>query len=180
MNVAELKQQVDVAPISTRAQLERMYLYATNGDNIAPELAKHLSDAENYRSFFKAIASDTSLKNTLIWAEAVKFGRHNWLGFFDPIICVQKQRMKTDGLPIQFDSGVILAPTGSRDNIANLYVFEDKGFNRQAAEYVTSLAGEFKIVDYSFHGIYGLYKYLGNVILEEWEKERDIEYRPEV
>ena len=43
--------------------------------------------------------------------------------------------------------------------------------NRQAAEFVTSIAGTFTIADWEFFGIYGLYKYRGSVILEEWELE---------
>ena len=76
-------------------------------------------------------------------------------------------------------TGVVLAPTGSRDNIANLYVFPSKGFNQQAAEFVTSIGGKFKIADYEFFGIYGIYKYRGSVILEEWEVESEPVYNPE-
>ena len=81
--------------------------------------------------------------------------------------------MNTDGVPIQFGRGVMLAPTGSRDNIAKVYVFESKAFNANAAEFVTSIGGTFTLLDHEFCGIYGLYKYRGSVILEEWEVERE-------
>jgi hypothetical protein len=179
MEITELKSQIDAAPVQARAALQKMYLYATAGGKVLPELAKHLDDAASYQEFFQAIFRDVSQKNTLLWAECAKFTRRNWLAAFEPQICVQNLKMKTDGLPIQLGSGVVLAPTGSRDNIANLYVFDNGAFNRQAAEYVTSLAGKFTVADYEFFGIYGLYKYRGNVILEEWEREAAPVYNPE-
>lgn len=63
--------------------------------------------------------------------------------------------------------------SGSRDNIANFYVFASKAFNAQAADFVTSIGGTFTILDHEFCGIYGLYKYRGSVILEEWQVERE-------
>ena len=70
-------------------------------------------------------------------------------------------------------TGLFLAPTGSRDSIANLYVFERGAFNVEAAEFVTSIGGTFSCAGYDFAGIYGVYKYRGSVILEQWEAERD-------
>ena len=69
-------------------------------------------------------------------------------------------------------TGLFLAPTGSRDNIANLYVFQRGAFNVEAAEFVTSIGGTFSCAGYDFAGIYGVYKYRGSVILEQWEAER--------
>ena len=68
---------------------------------------------------------------------------------------------------------MMFAPTGSRDNIANFYVFASGAFNTHAAEFVTSIGGTFTMLDYEFCGIYGLYKYRGSVILEEWQVERE-------
>ena len=70
-------------------------------------------------------------------------------------------------------TGLFLAPTGSRDSIANLSVFRQGAFNVEAAEFVTSIGGTFTCAGYDFAGIYGAYKYRGNVILEQWEAERD-------
>lgn len=171
MDERRLREAFDAAPLSDRAILSKLYLYLTVADAIKPAYAKALRESETYQDFLTAVFLDESVKDTLEWAEIAKFKRRNWLGFFEPTMCVQNLRMKTDGLPIQMGSGVILAPTGSRDNIANLYVFENGAFNRQAAEFVTSIAGKFTIADWEFFGIYGLYKYRGNVILEEWELE---------
>lgn len=171
MNVQQLKSQIDAAPLADRATLDKLYLYMTVADLIKPEYAGMLAQAESYQNFLNAVFMDESRKYTLEWAEIAKLKRRNWLSFFEPDILVQNLRMKTDGLPIQMGSGVVLAPTGSRDNIANLYVFKNGAFNRQAAEFVTSIAGTFTIADWEFFGIYGLYKYRGSVILEEWELE---------
>ena len=166
MNVQQLKSQIDAAPLADRATLDKLYLYMTVADLIKPEYAGMLAQAESYQDFLNAVFMDESRKYTLEWAEIAKLKRRNWLSFFEPDILVQNLRMKTDGLPIQMGSGVVLAPTGSRDNIANLYVFKNGAFNRQAAEFVTSIAGTFTIADWEFFGIYGLYKYRGSVILE--------------
>lgn len=171
MNVVELKEQISNAPVRDRAVLDKLVLYMTAGDAAKPEYAELLAGASSYQDFLSAVYEDASKKDTLEWAEIAKLKRKNWLRFFEPEMCIQNLRMKTDGLPIQMGSGVVLAPTGSRDNIANLYVFKNGAFNRQAAEFVTSVAGKFTIADTEFFGIYGIYKYRGNVILEEWEQE---------
>lgn len=106
-------------------------------------------------------------------------GRRNWLCRFKPQLLIENLRLKTDGLPIQMGTGVVLAPTGSRDSIANLYVFANGAFNRQAAEFVTSIGGRFTLADYDFCGIYGIYKYRGNVILEAWEEEEPPVHNPQ-
>lgn len=173
MEVAELKAQVNAAPSTFQEPLRRMVLYVTCGDAFHPDFADAASAANTYQELFGAIFDDESQKNTLLWAECAKLSRRNWLRFFQPKIAIENLRMKTDGLPVQMGEAVFLAPTGSRDNIANLYVFDNGAFNRQAAEFVTSLAGRFTVADHCFFGIYGLYKYRGNVILEEWEVEQE-------
>lgn len=179
LDAIELKAQIDEAPLSQRADLQRMLLFATAGDRLRPELEPYARDVGSYQDFFAAIFADPAQKDTLLWAECAKLGRRSWLGFFEPKIAVQNLRLKTDGLPIQMGSGVVLAPTGSRDNIANLYVFGNGGFNRQAAEFVTSVGGRFTVADWDFFGIYGIYKYRGSVILEEWEVEAEPVHNPE-
>lgn len=173
MDVSTLKEQIDNAPVSDRQRLNKIFNLVTVIDNIKPEYSDALNGADTYQEFITAIYENPDFKNTLEWAEIAKQKRQNWLRFFEPKIFVQNLRMKTDGLPIQMGSGVVLAPTGSRDNIANLYVYPYGGFNKNAAEFVTSIGGKFTVASYEFFGIYGLYKYRGNVILEEWEPECD-------
>ena len=179
MDVATLKEEIDNAPLGDRARLVKVFNLVTVIDNIKPEYADALAAAEGYQGFLTAIYENPAFKNTLEWAEIAKLKRQNWLRFFEPKLAVQNLRMKTDGLPIQMGSGVVLAPTGSRDNIANLVLFPFGGFNKNAAEFVTSIGGTFTVADYEFFGIYGLYKYRGNVILEEWEPERDPVHNPD-
>ncbi len=171
MDVRELNEQIANAPERNRAHLKKIALYMTAGDEAKPEYADALAAASTVQEFLCAVYEDPAFKDTLEWAEIATLYRKSWLRFFQPDILVQNLRMKTDGLPIQMGSGVVLAPTGSRDNIANLYVFKNGAFNRQAAEFVTSVAGKFTLADMEFFGIYGIYKYRGNVILEEWEQE---------
>ena len=173
MNVQDLKEQIEGAPAASRAALDKMYLYVTTGGDIMPAFAEYLQNADTYAEIFDAIYRDDSQKFSLLWAECAKLKRRNWLQFFEPKMLIQNIRMKTDGLPVQFGSGVMLAPTGGRDNIANFYLFESKAFNANAAEFVTSIGGTFTLLDYEFCGIYGLYKYRGSVIMEEWEVERE-------
>ncbi len=52
-------------------------------------------------------------------------------------------------------------------------MFASKAFNTNAAEFVTSIGGTFTVLDHEFCGIYGIYKYRGSVIFEEWEVERE-------
>ncbi|WP_165170390.1 hypothetical protein [Adlercreutzia sp. ZJ242] len=179
MKIDELKAQIDVSPVGDRATLQKMFLFATAGGDILPCFAAYLERSSTYQEFFNEVYRDESQKRTLLWAECAKLNRRNWLAFFEPKMLIEKLRMKTDGLPVQMGSAVMLAPTGSRDNIANLYVFPADGFNQKAAEFVTSLGGKFTVADYDFFGIYGLYKYRGNVILEEWQVEAEPAYNPE-
>ncbi len=173
MDCAELKEQIAKAPVASREQLQRIYMFMTAGDAPLPEFAEIIEQADGYQDVIEAVYRDDNRKFSLLWAECAKFKRRNWLAFFEPKMLIENARMKTDGLPVQFGSGVMLAPTGSRDNIANFYVFASKAFNANAAEFVTSIGGTFTILDYEFCGIYGLYKYRGSVILEEWQVERE-------
>lgn len=179
MDFETLRQQIDEAPLSSRAALDKLAMFVSTGPSVLPQYADYLDQAQNYQQFFDLIYNDETQKDTMVWAEVAKLYRKSWLRFFEPKMLMQNMKLKGDGVAIQMGSGVVLAPTGSRDNIASLYVFENNGFNRQAAEFVTSLGGRFKIADYEFLGIYGLYKYRGNVILEEWDVEREPVYAPE-
>ena len=173
MDCQALKEAVANAPVKSREALERIYMYTTAGDEVLPEFAAYLEQASSYQDFIEAIYRDENRKFSLLWAECAKFKRRNWLQFFEPKMLVENVRMKTDGVPIQFGSGVMLAPTGSRDNIAKVYVFASKAFNANAAEFVTSIGGTLTLLDHEFCGIYGLYKYRGSVILEEWQVEHE-------
>ena len=173
MNCQELKEQIESAPVSSRIQLEKVYLYTTAGDQILPEFAGMLEAADSYQDFVDAIYRDLNRKQSLLWGICAQYKRRNWLQYFEPKMLVQGIRLKGEGIPVQFGSGVMFAPTGSRDNIANLYVFGSGGFNTHAADFVTSIGGTFTMLDYEFCGIYGLYKYRGSVIMEEWQVERE-------
>ena len=173
MKCHELKESIANAPMKSLEALNRIYLYTTAGDKVLPEFEEYLEGSDSYQDFIEAIYRDENRKFSLLWAECAKFKRRNWLQYFEPKMLVENVRMKTDGVPIQFGSGVMLAPTGSRDNIAKVYVFASKAFNTNAAEFVTSIGGTFTLLDYEFCGIYGIYKYRGSVILEEWEVERE-------
>ena len=173
MQCSELKEAIAKAPVSSRAALEKLYMLVTAGDEILPEFADYLAEASAYSAFFDAIYRDENRKMSLLWAQCASLKRRNWLQYFEPKMLVQNVRLKGSGIPVQFGSGVMFAPTGSRDNIANLYVFPSGGFNTNAAEFVTSIGGTFTVLDYEFCGIYGLYKYRGSVIMEEWQVERE-------
>lgn len=173
MKCQELKAQIAKAPASSRMLLDKVYLYTTANDQIQPEFADMLESSTTYQDFIEEIYRDENRKHSLLWGICAQYKRRNWLSFFEPKMLVQNVRLKGDGIPVQFESGMMFAPTGSRDNIANLYVFASGGFNAHAAEFVTSIGGTFTILDYEFCGIYGMYKYRGNVILEEWQVERE-------
>lgn len=178
MDARTLKEQIDAAPLTSRADLTKLYMFVTVGDDFLPEYEAHAVGASTYRELFDAIYADEALKDTMVWAECAKLNRHNWLRYFTPKLLIENLRMKTDGLPVQMGEAVMLAPTASRDNIANLYVFENGAFNRAAAEFVTSIGGKFTVADYEFLGIYGLYKYKQNVIMEEWDAQAEPVHNP--
>ncbi|WP_139651945.1 hypothetical protein [Raoultibacter phocaeensis] len=125
------------------------------------------------KGFFNAVYDDDAQKRTSVWAEWAKLKRKSWIGRFEPRIALQGLRLKSDGLPIEFGTGIMLAPTGSRDNIANFYVFDSGAFNVEAAEFVTSIGGCFSCAGYDFAGVYGVYRYRGSVIFEAWEAEQE-------
>ncbi len=173
MDYQGLKESIDQAPLASRATLERLLLYVSVGPNVAPDYQPYLEGASSYQDFFNAIYADDAKKNTSVWADWAKLQRKSWLNRFQPDILIEKLRLKSDGIPVEFGSGIMLAPTGSRDNIANFYVFKQGAFNVEAADFVTSIGGSFTCAGYDFKGIYGLYRYRGSVILEEWEVESD-------
>ncbi len=173
MNYKELKEGIGQAPLASRPALERLLLYVSAGPGVLPDYAPYLEGATSYRDFFDAIYADDTKKGTSVWAGWAALKRKSWIGRFQPLLRLENLRLKGDGLPVQFGTGLFLAPTGSRDSIANLSVFRQGAFNVEAAEFVTSIGGTFTCAGYDFAGIYGVYKYRGNVILEQWEAERD-------
>ncbi|HIW75400.1 MULTISPECIES: hypothetical protein [Gordonibacter] len=171
MDYAELKTSIEGAPLASRATLERLLLYVSSESNVLPEYEPYLDGATSYQDFFNALYADETQKNTSVWAAWAVLKRKSWIYRFEPDLIIENLRLKGDGLPIQFGTGLMLAPTGSRDNIANFYVFQRGAFNVEAAEFVTSIGGTFTCAGYDFAGIYGVYKYRGSVILEQWEAD---------
>lgn len=172
MNYQELKEQIEQAPATSRKDLDLLLHLTTIGDGALPQYRDYLAQASTYREFFDAIYDDDSQKHTQVWAEWAKAARKNWLGRFDPHFAIQGLRLKSDGIPLEFGTGIVLAPTGSRDNVANLVVFKSGAFNAQAAQFVTSVGGSFSCAGYDFVGVYGIYHCRGTVIFEEWQVER--------
>ena len=173
MDSTELKEQIENAPTSSRVLLDHIYMQTVAGGRPLPEFADVLGEAESYHDFIDAIYRDQNRKFSLLWGLCAQFKRRNWLMYFEPKMLISNIRLKGEGIPVQFGSGVMFAPTGGRDNIAKLYVFASGAFNVHAAEFVTSIGGTFTMLDYEFCGIYGLYKYRGSVIMEEWQVERE-------
>ena len=171
MNYQQLADDVAAAPLTSRAELNRLLMSVSTPGAIAPAFEQYAAEAETYTDFFNALYADDAQKFTSPWAAWAKLTRKSWINRFEPRLALANLRLKSDGLPISFESGIMLAPTGSRDSIAHFSVFDSKGFNVEAADFVTSIGGSFTCAGYDFTGIYGLYKYRGSVILETWEEE---------
>ena len=178
MTYEDLISRIEAASGSGRAALERLSLYVSAGGEVLPEYEPYLADATTYHEFFDAIYRDDERRFTNVWAEWASLSCKKWIARFEPTLAIENLRLKSDGIPLQFGTGVVLAPTGCRGNIANLYVFASGAFNTEAAQFVTSVGGTFDCVGYRFAGIYGLYSYRGSVILEAWEEERPPEPSP--
>ena len=173
MEAQELIEQIKKAPLTSALVLDRLRLATTVADKVLPEYEPYLAGAKSYREFFDAIYADDAKKSTSVWAEWAKLSRKPWIERFDAKLALTGLRMKSDGLPFEFGTGIVLAPTASRDRVCNLYVFASGAFNTEAADFVTSIGGSFTAAGYDFTGVYGVYKYHGSVILEEWEVEGD-------
>ena len=173
MEAQELIEQIKKAPLTSALVLDRLRLATTVADKALPEYEPYLADAKSYREFFDAIYADDTKKSTSVWAEWAKLSRKPWIERFDAKLALTGLRMKSDGLPFEFGTGIVLAPTASRDRVCNLYVFASGAFNTEAADFVTSIGGSFTAAGYDFTGVYGVYKYHGSVIFEEWEVEGD-------
>lgn len=173
MEAQELIEQIKKAPLTSALVLDRLRLATTVADKVLPEYEPYLAGAKSYREFFDAIYADDAKKSTSVWAEWAKLSRKPWIERFDAKLALTGLRVKSDGLPLEFGTGIVLAPTASRDRVCNLYVFASGAFNTEAADFVTSIGGSFTAAGYDFTGVYGVYKYHGSVILEEWEVEGD-------
>ncbi|MEF9877652.1 MAG: hypothetical protein RR842_09310 [Gordonibacter sp.] len=173
MDYQSLKASIEQAPFTSRIVLDRLLLFVSAGNRVLPEFTPYLDGATSYQDFFNALYSDDAQKFTPAWAEWAALKHKSWLPRFAPQLAIENLRLKSDGVPVQFGTGLFLAPTGSRDSIASFYVFKQGAFNAQAAQFVTSLGGSFTCVGYDFAGIYGIYYYCGAVVLEEWEADRE-------
>jgi hypothetical protein len=171
MNAAQLKESIEKASKVKRPTLEKLFYYVTLGNEVRPEFKDFAAGANTYKEFFDALYACEDFKNTEVWAEWAKLEHKNWLQYFKPKININNMRLKSAGIPIEFSSGIVVAPVASKDTIINFYVYSSNSFNTDAAEFVTSIGGTFLCAGYEFVGIYGVYKYHNNVIFEEWEAE---------
>lgn len=173
MDARELKASIEASPVRKRAELEKLYLYVTLGDEFRPGMEAYAKDAAGYQQYFDALFSDEAMKDTRVWAQWARLAHRKWVDRFEPKLVVQNLRLKSAGIPVEFGSGIFIAPLGSKDTVADFYLFENGAFNTDAAEFVTSIGGTFKCVGYEFVGIYGVYRFHNDVIFEEWDVEKD-------
>ncbi len=173
MNEAELKESIARAPMRMRADLEELYLFVTMADKFRPGMEAYARDAAGYGEYFDALFSDDAMVETDVWAAWARLAHRKWLDRFESKMHIPNMRLKTQGLPAEFGSGIFIAPLESKDTVADFYVFGSGAFNTRAAEFVTSIGGTFKCAGHEFTGIYGVYKCFNAVIFEEWEVERD-------
>ncbi len=169
MNAAQLKESIDKASKVKKPVLEKLFFYVTLGNEIRPEYRKIAQASKTYNEFFDGIYAVDDFKNTEVWALWAKLEHKNWLQRFTPKMDIYNMRLKSAGVPVEFSSGIFIAPVASKDTIINFFVYESGAFNTDAAEFVTSIGGTFVCAGYEFVGIYGIYKYHNNVIFEEWE-----------
>ena len=169
MNAEELKASIQKANKAKRQTLEKLFYYVTLGNEIRPEYKDIAQASKTYKEFFDAIYDADAFKNTEVWAFWAKLEHKNWLQRFTPKMDLYNMRLKSAGIPVEFSSGIFIAPVASKDTIINFSVYESGAFNTDAAEFVTSIGGTFVCAGYEFVGIYGIYKYHNNVIFEEWE-----------
>lgn len=173
MNEVELKQSIERAPLRKRAELEELFLYVSAADRFRPGMETYAHDAANYNEYFDALFADDAMARTDVWAAWARLAHKKWLDRFESKMHIPNMRLKTQGIPVEFGSGIFVAPLESKDTVADFYVFPSDGFNTRAAEFVTSIGGTFKCAGHEFVGIYGVYKSFNAVIFEEWEVERD-------
>lgn len=175
MNASELKASIEKASPRKRVELEKLFLFVTLAGKFRPGYEKYAEGAENYNDYFDALFADDAMKETDVWAAWARLAHRKWVDRFTPKMHIPNMRLKTQGIPVEFGSGIFVAPLDSKDTVADFYVFESKGFNTKAAEFVTSIGGTFKCAGYQFVGIYGVYKFSNCIIFEEWEVEKDPE-----
>lgn len=180
MEFAELKAQVDNAPLKMRKDLDTLLAYTSIGGKVLSQYQSMLEQANSYREYFDAIYADDEFRFTPVWAKWARTSSKKWLNRFQPLIHKEKLKLRAAGLPLEFEGGVVLAPAGAHDNIVDFWLFEQHAFNTEGADFVTSVAGTFKCADYEFKGIYGIYKYRNNIILEQWEAEQAPKLAPQV
>ena len=173
MNATQLKESIQAASTRKRAELEKLFLFVTCAGQFRPGYEVYAKDVSSYNEYFDALFADDAMRDTDVWAAWAKLAHRSWVERFEPKTAIRNMRLKTQGIPVEFGSGIFIAPLGSKDTVADFYVFPSKGFNTRAADFVTSIGGTFKCAGYEFVGIYGVYKSHNAVIFEEWEVERD-------
>ena len=107
MDYQELKEGIDQAPLASRATLERLLLYVSAGPGVSPDYAPYLEGAASYHDFFNAVYTDDAQKGTSVWAGWAALKRKSWIGRFEPDLAVENLRLKGDGLPVQFGTGLL-------------------------------------------------------------------------
>ena len=173
MNAQQLKESIEGTSPRKRVELEKLFLFVTLAGEFRPGYEVYARNASTYNEYFDALFADDAMKDTDVWAAWAKLAHRKWVDRFESKVAIPNMRLKTQGIPVEFGSGIFIAPLGSKDTVADFYVFPSKGFNTRAADFVTSIGGTFRCAGLEFTGIYGVYKFHNTVIFEEWEVEKD-------
>lgn len=168
MNLEQLRDQIEEMPLSQRADYRKVFSYSAVGGKVWPQLADHLERAETVKEFLENIYEDDNLRFEAIWAYWAKMSKKRWVSRFEPAHQLRGMILKDKGLIVTGKGNELLIPVPGRGRTVDVFVFEEDGFNADAAELYGSINGTFECYGLVLEGTFDVYRSERSVIFERW------------
>lgn len=172
MNYEELKEQIRGVSVSQAKDYRELLSLSSIAGSVWPQFEKHLEQAQDYRSFFKAIYDDDACRFENVWAYWAKMNKEPWAERFECERMLKGVLLDNKGIFLKGGGNELLVPLAGRSHAANVYVFNENSFNEKAAEFYCSINGSFTCVGIVLEGAFDVFRTHRALIFERWEIDK--------
>ena len=172
MHYEELKEQVKAAPAAKAKDFRELLSLTSIAGGVWPQFENHLAEANDFRSFFRAIYHDDACRFENAWAYWAKMNRESWVDRFEADRVVRGVLLDTRGIFLKGGGNELLIPLAGRSQAIDVYLFRENGFNEKAAEFYGAIEGSFTCVGLELEGAFDVFRTHRGLIFERWEVDK--------